>query len=75
MEKKPVTLVPPTAPLTPPREPLRSAAWIQANVFEGQVSTKWIRKHCPRVDAPGKIWYFESDVRAWLAASRRQGAA
>lgn len=58
-----------------PREPMRSAEWIAANVFDGDRSPRWILKHCPRVQlSAGVVRFHESKVREWIATRTRNGA-
>lgn len=59
-----------------PREPLRSAAWIAANVFSGERTPRWILKHCPRVHlSKNVVRFYETVVREWIATCYRNGAA
>ena len=61
---------------TAPREPLRSAAWIAANVFDNERGARWVLKHCPRVQLTAVVVRFhESRVREWIATCYRNGAA
>lgn len=56
-------------------EPLRSAAWIAAEVFAGERDAAWIMRQARRTDdfripsvqlSPRRRAFYESSVRRWL---------
>lgn len=65
----------PTSIPEAPREPLRTAAWIAAQIFDGERSPRWVLRHAPRVQlSAGVVRFFESQVRAWITTRCREGA-